>query len=668
MPDRDTLQELYEGQGLSTTAIGVRYGVANVTVATWLRRSEIRVRNSGGKVVSPPSFEHLYQLYVEKRLSLRSVGDRFGVQPSSVHGWLQKRGIPTRPLGTNASNHRVLSVEPAGHQDVYDIEVPEHHNFVANGVVVHNSGKTTVVENATPWPSMLTRSGSLHSHFRLRDSRREIRFRDMLTDELYRAVILIDAKTGKREHQIYRDDTPLCEDGSTDRYTETLERLLGPRSLYLLTVVTPQKPVPIRIRTEGGQTVTATTDITSASRSERRAILRELLWLSSYQIASQQATEHSRSHATEAGTKSMQADSLRMSMKGHRLVAATVPRLQQEVEGARQEAEDWRRIEDGARTKHQEAAEAARTQKAAMEALRTAEQRLVRFVRQADDLEAQRASLEATSGGTAPTDEEIADLSWQLAKTERDFVDVEQHGRDAMERYNLEIHAHIDASVAVSTHREAGVSLRVERDNLLGSETICRTCEQPLRADRLAAMNVKLKHAERRLEAHEKDAPLPVGDAPRPPQSDPRRTELMSRRSTLQREIDNARANATLIGMARVQREGVEQQIELLREPLLDAERALQEARAAWNRDFDENAVREAYEVLSHAQRQVQHHQERFGTARANLEHAQRSVAEVEMLQERVEALVVVRDRHIGEVAAWNFSGRHSGRMAYRRC
>ena len=173
----------------------------------------------------------------------------------------------------------------------------------------NGEGKTTVLENMSPWPSMLTRSGSLHSHFRLRDSRREIRFRDMLTDELYRAVILIDAKTGKREHQIYRDDTPLCEDGSTDQYTDTLERLLGPRSLYLLTVVTPQKPVTIHIRQEGGKAVTATTDITSASRSERRAILRELLWLGSYQIASQQATEHGRSHGTEAGAMAIRADS-----------------------------------------------------------------------------------------------------------------------------------------------------------------------------------------------------------------------------------------------------------------------------------------------------------------------------------------------------------------------
>jgi replicative DNA helicase len=34
---------------------------------------------------------------------------------------------------------KVASVEPSGVEEVYDLEVPGHHNFVANDVVVHNS-------------------------------------------------------------------------------------------------------------------------------------------------------------------------------------------------------------------------------------------------------------------------------------------------------------------------------------------------------------------------------------------------------------------------------------------------------------------------------------------------------------------------------------------------
>ena len=42
-------------------------------------------------------------------------------------------------------NHRVEKIEFCGYEDVYDMSVPEINNFVANGVVVHNShGKTAI--------------------------------------------------------------------------------------------------------------------------------------------------------------------------------------------------------------------------------------------------------------------------------------------------------------------------------------------------------------------------------------------------------------------------------------------------------------------------------------------------------------------------------------------
>lgn len=46
---------------------------------------------------------------------------------------LQARGIDTTDV-----NHEVVSVMVIGHEDVYNMEVEEHHNYVANGVVVHN--------------------------------------------------------------------------------------------------------------------------------------------------------------------------------------------------------------------------------------------------------------------------------------------------------------------------------------------------------------------------------------------------------------------------------------------------------------------------------------------------------------------------------------------------
>ena len=51
-----------------------------------------------------------------------------------------------RRYAKNDVNHTVLSVEDAGFADVYDMRVPSVGSFVANGVVVHNSGKSALLE------------------------------------------------------------------------------------------------------------------------------------------------------------------------------------------------------------------------------------------------------------------------------------------------------------------------------------------------------------------------------------------------------------------------------------------------------------------------------------------------------------------------------------------
>jgi hypothetical protein len=45
---------------------------------------------------------------------------------------------------------KIVSIEPCGMEDTYDIVMEEpYRNFIANGFIVHNSGKTTIVRNIT---------------------------------------------------------------------------------------------------------------------------------------------------------------------------------------------------------------------------------------------------------------------------------------------------------------------------------------------------------------------------------------------------------------------------------------------------------------------------------------------------------------------------------------
>ena len=84
---------------------------------------------------------------------------------------------------------------------------------------------------------------------------------------------------------------PLGADGSTAEYERVVDELWGPRPLHMLSVVSPQKPVSLRVRGDDGEAITVTTDLASASRGMLRALLRQLLGLGAYQAASRKAHE-----------------------------------------------------------------------------------------------------------------------------------------------------------------------------------------------------------------------------------------------------------------------------------------------------------------------------------------------------------------------------------------
>ena len=83
----------------------------------------------------------LYQKYIIERKSMNKISKEIGVSDRCIKRNLQRIGLDIR--GHNeavalAHNHKVVSVEFYGYEDVYDIEVEGTHNFVANDIFVHN--------------------------------------------------------------------------------------------------------------------------------------------------------------------------------------------------------------------------------------------------------------------------------------------------------------------------------------------------------------------------------------------------------------------------------------------------------------------------------------------------------------------------------------------------
>jgi exonuclease SbcC len=135
----------------------------------------------------------------------------------------------------------------------------------------NGAGKTTILENLHVWPSLLTRKGTLQTHFRLRDSFRELYLTDEATGDKYRARILINAAvaSGKTEYWLDRDTGTGFEPmpgitGRLDDYETVIAALFGSLPLFLKSAFLTQRSSP------------QSPDLAEATKGERKALFAEL--------------------------------------------------------------------------------------------------------------------------------------------------------------------------------------------------------------------------------------------------------------------------------------------------------------------------------------------------------------------------------------------------------
>ncbi len=128
----------------------------------------------------------------------------------------------------------------------------------------NGSGKTTLLENLHPYRCMVSRTGSLQSHFFLKDSFRILEFEH--NGNNYESKILIDALTGGSEAYLLQNGQPM-NDGKLTTYDEAIESVLGSQELFFNSVFSGQK----------------SKGIAELKASERRKLFYELLNLNVYE-------------------------------------------------------------------------------------------------------------------------------------------------------------------------------------------------------------------------------------------------------------------------------------------------------------------------------------------------------------------------------------------------
>ena len=175
----------------------------------------------------------------------------------------------------------------------------------------NGKGKTTLIENCHPYPKMLTRKDKLQEQFRLRDSFREVVYRDRDTGRMVKCVIQVDGETKSGSCNYFAYDSydggkswsavPGL-DKNLKPYEEFVEATFGPLELYLRTAFITQRPTK------------NLPDLTDATAGEKKTLFVELAGIDYLQKFSEAANERVKANAEKVHDSEIRIQMLQNSL------------------------------------------------------------------------------------------------------------------------------------------------------------------------------------------------------------------------------------------------------------------------------------------------------------------------------------------------------------------
>jgi hypothetical protein len=163
----------------------------------------------------------------------------------------------------------------------------------------NGKGKTTLIENCHPYPQLLTRKGKLQDHFYLKDSLREVIYRNRVDGAMRKFLIQIDGqnKSGTCKYFIFKQTAGLAGmeweplpgvDGNLKPYEEALGAAFGPIELFQRTAFITQRPTK------------NLPDLTDATAGEKKSLFVALAGIDYLQGFSEAAAEKVKRETAKA--------------------------------------------------------------------------------------------------------------------------------------------------------------------------------------------------------------------------------------------------------------------------------------------------------------------------------------------------------------------------------
>lgn len=136
--------------------------------------------------------------------------------------------------------HNSIGVKKGIGKEKIEIDFTKFNNGIVGIFGATGSGKTTIIENMTPYRKLATREGSLYTHF-YDQGLKEFEF--SINGENYLSRIIIDTERKKMIPTLIRNGTPLTD--KIDEYDNYIADIFGDYDMFINSVFNPQNSIGI---------------------------------------------------------------------------------------------------------------------------------------------------------------------------------------------------------------------------------------------------------------------------------------------------------------------------------------------------------------------------------------------------------------------------------------